>query len=154
MKKKNAYLTVEAVMVLPITISAILVVIFLLIYQYNRCLLEQDVGTMALWGSTVELREDITPETMVQSKMQERYTEKYVVWENTEWKATLEENEFAVTGEGSLTFPVPGWNIWNDENVWNAEAEYRFDRLDEITFIRLCNRFLNKEETEDAAEAE
>ena len=132
-------------MVLPITISAVLVVIFLLIYQYNRCLMEQDAGTMALWGSTVELREDVAAETLIQNKMQERHTEKYVVWENTEWNVALKENEFVVSGEGSLTFPVPGWNIWNNENVWSAKAEYCFDRLDEVRYIRLCNRFWKKE---------
>ena len=145
MKGKNAYFTVEAVLVFPLALSAILVVIFLLIYQYNRCIQEQDAGAMALWGCAVEQREELSIETLIQDKMQELYRGKYVAWEIERWDASLKGNEFCVAEEGSLTFSVPGWNMWNKENVWKAETEYCFERLDEVSFIRLCNRFLNKE---------
>lgn len=51
MEKKNAYFTVEAALVLPIVIAALLFVIYMMLFQYDRCLLEQDMGAIALWGS-------------------------------------------------------------------------------------------------------
>lgn len=55
MEKKNAYFTVEAALVLPIVIAALLFVIYMMLFQYDRCLLEQDMGAIALWGALVTL---------------------------------------------------------------------------------------------------
>jgi len=54
MRNRNAYFTVEAALVLPVVIGAILFVIYMMLFQYDRCLLEQDIGGIALWGSIVE----------------------------------------------------------------------------------------------------
>ena len=54
MRDRNAYFTVEAALVLPVVIGAILFVIYMMLFQYDRCLLEQDIGGIALWGSIVE----------------------------------------------------------------------------------------------------
>ena len=50
-QQAEGYLTLEAALILPMLIAAILFVIYMLVFQYNRCLLEQDLGAMALWGS-------------------------------------------------------------------------------------------------------
>ena len=67
MKGKNAYFTVEAALVFSITISVILFVVYLLLFQYDRCLLEQDMGAMALWGSRVEASDGMSLEEKTNS---------------------------------------------------------------------------------------
>lgn len=47
-KKINAYLTVEAACVIPIMLGVTILIISLMIYQYDRCLLEQDVSLYIL----------------------------------------------------------------------------------------------------------
>ena len=54
MRERNAYFTVEAALVLPLVTGAILFVIYTMLFQYDRCLLEQDIGALALWGSLAE----------------------------------------------------------------------------------------------------
>ena len=47
-KKAGAYLTVEAALILPMVLGVIILVIYLLFFQYDRCLMEQNVGKLAL----------------------------------------------------------------------------------------------------------
>ena len=137
-------MTVEAALVLPMAIGVILFVLYMLLFQYNRCLLEQDLGAMALWGSRVEFLEISDLEQMTQERIAGMYLDKYVAWEITELNASLQRNSFSVKGGAQLTFPVPGWNFWSVENVWGSRAEYSYDRLSPVTFIRLCRKLHDK----------
>ncbi len=143
MREKNAYFTVEAALVIPVVISVMLFVIYMLLFQYNRCLLEQDMGALTLWGSSMEGDDAAALEEKTRERMHGIYMDKYVVWEITELKAELQKNKFMVKGAGQLIFPFPGWNFWSAENVWGAEAEYSGERLSPVTFIRLCRGIQN-----------
>lgn len=140
MSDRNAYFTVEAALVLPVVISVLLFVIYTMLFQYDRCLLEQDLGAMALWGSLVEAPDTSVLEQKVQARVSELYRDKYAVWRITRLDAFLDRNRFCVEGAGQLTFPVPGWNFWSGDNVWEAKADYGYSRLSPVSFIRLCHR--------------
>lgn len=137
---KNAYFTVEAALVLPMVIGAILFVVYTLLFQYDRCLLEQDLGGIALWGSLAEAPDEATFQQMVQARLAGLYREKYAVWRITELDASLDKNRFVAEGAGKLTFPAPGWNFWSRDNVWEARGSYGYSRISPVTFIRLCRR--------------
>ena len=138
--KENAYFTVEAALVLPMVIGTLLFVIYSFLFQYDRCLLEQDLGAMALWGGCVEESDTKTFEQMMQERMTGIYRDKYAAWSFTELEAGLKKNYFSVKGAAQLTFPLSGWRIWNGGNVWSAEAAYKCRRFSPVTFIRLCRR--------------
>lgn len=148
MEERNAYFTVEAALVLPVVISILLFIIYILFYQYDRCLLEQDMGAMALWGSLEEADDAGELQTKAEKRMRELYREKYMAWNFAELEAGLEQNRFSAKGAGSLTFPLSGWNFWGGGNVWGARAEYGYTRLSPVTFIRLCHKFMGGEEAE------
>lgn len=46
MKRKyyRAYFTVEAAVLYPVVLGVVLLMMYLLFFQYDRCLLEQDMG--------------------------------------------------------------------------------------------------------------
>lgn len=148
MEERNAYFTVEAALVLPVVISILLFIIYILFYQYDRCLLEQDMGAMALWGSLEEADDAGELQEKAERRMTELYREKYMAWSFAELEAGLERNRFSVKGAGSLTFPLPGFNFWGGGNIWGARAEYGYTRLSPVTFIRLCHKFMGGEEAE------
>ncbi|MCI9231427.1 MAG: hypothetical protein HFH96_10025 [Lachnospiraceae bacterium] len=141
MRNRNAYFTVEAALVLPVVIGAILFVIYMMLFQYDRCLLEQDIGGIALWGSIVEASDTAELEQKVQTRISELYRGKYVAWRMTKLDASVGRNRFCANGAGQLTFPVPGWNFWSADNMWGTAASYEYSRLSPVTFIRLCHRF-------------
>lgn len=141
MRNRNAYFTVEAALVFPIVIAVILFVIYMMLFQYDRCLLEQDLGAIALWGTVVDVSdaEDMAQKT--RERLGTMYKDKYVAWKITQLDAVLDGNKFRASGTGQLTFPVPKWNIWSTGNVWGAEADYSYSRLEPVSFIRLCHKF-------------
>ncbi len=151
-QEANGYFTVEAAMVFPVALGTVLFIVYMLIFQYDRCLLEQDMGALALWGSRVRAESSAELRSLIQKKTNEIYKDKYAVWKMLVLDVKLENNRFTATGKGQLAFPVPGMNFWNRENVWTAEAEYRFWRILPTDFVRLCNRVKTWWETEDEIE--
>lgn len=142
MKKRRgckAYFTVEATLVLPLVISAILLDIYLFCFQYDRCLMEQDMGSLILWCSELRLENAGTSNEQgekIQNRAGEIYRDKYVAWELTTVDVQLEKNRISVVGQGQLTFPVPGWNLWNDINLWKAEVTYESRNVSPVFYIR------------------
>lgn len=142
MQKKEscgAYFTVEATLVLPLVMSAILLNIYLFCFQYDRCLMEQDLGSLILWCSEVRLENADTleeQEEKIQNWAAEIYRDKYVAWELTTVDVRMEQNQISVVGRGELTFPVPGWNFWNDINLWKEEVIYESRSISPVFYIR------------------
>ena len=141
MGEKNAYFTVEAALILPMVIGTILFVIYTMLFQYDRCLLEQDLGAIALWGSLAEASDTEELERMTQSRIARLYKDKYVAWRITKLDVALDRNRFRVEGAGQLTFPAAGWKFWNGGNVWETTANYGYSRISPVNFIRLCHKF-------------
>lgn len=149
---ENAYFTVEAALVFPMVLGTVLFIVYMLLFQYDRCLMEQDLGALALWGSRVRAESPEELQSLIRKRTNEIYRDKYAVWKMLALDAKLEHNRFAVTGKGQLAFPVPGINFWNKNNIWEAETEYRFWRISPTNFVRLCNRAKAWSKTEDNGE--
>ena len=133
-------------------IGVLLFVVYMLLFQYDRCLMEQDVGALALWGSCVEAENAEELKLMLENRVKKLYMDKYAVWKMTVFDARLEKNYFSVTGEGELTFPAPGWNFWSGEDVWKAKKICTLRRISPTEFVRLCRRVQVQQGTQKTGE--
>ena len=140
MKRLDAYMTVEAALVFPVVMGSILFVIYAMLFQYDRCLLEQDTGAIALWGSLAEAADTAELESKIQKRMSEMYRDKYMMWRFQTLEASLDKNRFSVNGAGQLSFPFAGLNYWGSGNTWGVQAGYGYNRLEPVTFIRICRK--------------
>lgn len=139
MKRCNAYFAVEAALVLPLVMSAMMMGIYLFCYQYDRCLLEQDMGSLMIWScaiATENAGESEEIKERIQTRASEINREKYAAWKITAVEIKLKKNDISLAGWGELTFPITGWNQWNDDNLWEAEVQYKCDRLSPVFYIR------------------
>ena len=145
MRRRNGYFTVEAALVLPMVMGVVFFAVYILLLQYNRCLLEQDMGALVMWGSLLYgEEEEIASE--LESKTESIYWGKYLVWELKGLDAEIQNNECRVVSGGQVVFPLPGWNFWNNENVWSVESEWSYQRIYPVEFVRMCNRLKRKGE--------
>lgn len=149
MKRKNGYFTVEAALIFPVALGTVLFVVFMLLFQYDRCLMEQDMGALALWGSRVEAADGEELEGLIGNRLNNIYWDKYAMWGMKSLKVSRKNMQFSVSGEGGLTFPFPNFNFWSGDSVWEAKAGFRFWRTSPTDFVRLCNRAKAYLETED-----
>lgn len=134
----EAYFTVEAAVLYPIVLGVILLMIYLLFFQYDRCLLDQDMGKAAVAGGGrwMQTKEKLNHE------LQEREiaidTEKYIAWERELplWK--LEKNFITVEQTGRLRYPFPGMGV--TQKYWSAKSSFRVERNHPVDFLRTYRR--------------
>lgn len=136
--KQNAYFTVEAALVLPLVMGMLILTVFLFVFQYDRCLLEQDMNMLAVCAGTARAESGEELETIVRRRISELYMDKYVAWEMKEQQITVEGHKVSVRGEGCLTLPV--WNVLGKENVWGAGTFRETLRISPADFIRLYRK--------------
>lgn len=143
-KKADAFFSVEAAMIIPLTVSAILLAVSLFVFQYDRCLMEQDMAAQALKAATVEAMttEELTEKIQMQTAG--LYRNKYVAWDIIMLEVKMKKGIVEAVCEGKLRFPMPGWNFWNSENIWNARTGYKAHRINPVTFIRNCHRIKSR----------
>ncbi|MCM1064630.1 MAG: hypothetical protein NC420_09220 [Eubacterium sp.] len=138
--KMNAFFSVEAALVVPLTVSAILLAVCLFTFQYDRCLMEQDVAAQAVKAATAEARTGEELEEKIRAQTAGLYRNKYVAWDLIMLEVKMEKKIIEAVGKGEFRFPVPGWNLRNGEDIWSARAGYKAHRISPITFIRNCRR--------------
>lgn len=139
-KKVNAFFSVEAALVLPMAISAILLVVSLFVFQYDRCLMEQDLAAQALKGAVAEAETNEELTEKIQLQTAGLYRNKYVVWDIIQLEVKAKRGIIEAVGKGEFHFPVPGWNLWNGENIWSVQTAYKAHRISPVTFIRNCRK--------------
>lgn len=139
-KYVEAYFVVEAALVLPLAISAILLAVGLFVFQYDRCLMEQDMAAQALRAAVAEAEstEKLTEKIQIQSA--ELYRDKYVAWDFILMEINLKKGIIEAAGQGEFRFPLPKWNLWNRENIWEAGVLYKAHRIVPVDFIRNCRK--------------
>ena len=141
-KESDAYFTVEAAILYPIILSVILLMTYLLLFQYDRCLLEQDIGkATVLSGSKWTLTKEQLDDYM-QKKALHFDEEKYIAWENEDplWK--LEKNDVILEKAGRLRYPFAGMGTL--EKYWSAKASFQADRISPVFWLRRSRNVQNK----------
>lgn len=140
MRKENGYFTVEAAMVFPIAFAVVLFVLYLLFFQYNRCIMEQDAGIIALQGASVSAENNEERIRLIRQAADELDMEKYVAWNDEEMELYLERGIVRVCDSGGVDVPfvLPGVKT----NFWKSETEFRNYIFSPVSFIRNCRKVL------------
>lgn len=139
-KKISAFFSVEAAVVLPLVIGAALLAVSLFVFQYDRCLMEQDLAAQTLKAATAEAgtNDELTEKIRLQTAG--LYRNKYVAWDILMLDVKMKKGIVEAAGKGEFQFPLPGWNFWNRENIWSVQAEYKAHRISPVSFIRNCRK--------------
>lgn len=143
MKTSKAYFTVEASMVIPVVIGVILLTIYLWIFQYNRCLMEQDIGEMALKGSTFFSGQKQEIIVTLKNQYENSKKENYFIWKLEEPDIFVKKDNVQISQTGMLQFPFDMWNI---EPKWQTEVNYRNQILSPVSFLRNYYKLKKKSE--------
>lgn len=145
MKRLRAYFTVEAALVIPLVISVLTMTVFLFVYQYDRCLMEQDVGMLALYAGTLATEDMDKMTKQIGRRAAERYTDKYLFWTQDKIDISVRKDRVEIVGEGSIVIPLPEWNLLNSQKGWSAKVIRRISRLSPTEIIRLWRRIKRSE---------
>lgn len=145
MKKKiNAYLTVEASFLISIIIGVILLVVYLLFFQYDRCLLEHTTGVLGVRGCTLQItdKESLLVELMEYSEQKDK---RYLAWSMDDVIVQLKGNSVFVKRDGKLRFPFRSLMFWDGDRDWQSSITFRNYRIEPVEFIRNYRKVLGGE---------
>lgn len=145
MRSQNAYFTVEAALVLPFVMGVLIMVIFLFLFQYDRCLLEQDVNRITIYAASETAASMEKLQEKIERKTATFTQEKYVAWDMEEFQLVLEKSCVEVKGSGSFRLPLPEWNVFSTQDNWTAGITRKSIRVSPEDFIRLYQRITGGE---------
>ncbi len=140
MMRQNAYFTVEAALVLPLVMAALMLTVFLFCFQYNRCLVEQDANMLAVCAGTAMAGNGEELAAAVRGRAAQISSDKYVAWEMTRQEASVKGRNVSVICAGRMTFPLPEWNFFVQEEVWCAQVLRETLRVSPADYIRLYRK--------------
>lgn len=138
--RENAYFTVEAALVLPLVIGALIFTVFLFIFQYDRCLLEQDINMLAVCAGAATAENSEALEEIIRKKASEVFMDKYAAWTMNDLQIAVKGNRVSVRGGGYLTLPLPEWNFFREKNEWGAQVLRETLRISPADYIRLYRK--------------
>ena len=143
--KMQAYFTVEAALVLPLVLGIIFLVIYLWFYQYNRCLMELDMNSLALKGSVASAQDKTELLYQMKSWAGEINMEKFIAWQQGQIEIKLEKDTVLVERTGAQEFPIGEMDFWGGESFWEADAVYENHRISPVLTVRNLRKILEEE---------
>lgn len=134
-KKTGAYLTVEASLLMPIILGVILLVVYLLFFQYDRCLMEQNTGVLAMRGCTLQMtdKKSLMAEIVYNSEKKDK---RYLAWVMEDAIAVFKGNRVRLERKGALKFPFRGLMFWCRDTQWGCMVVFENYRIQPVNFIR------------------
>ncbi len=148
-KECKAYFTVEAAVLYPIILGTIVLMTYLLFFQYDRCLLEQDMGKAVVRGGSRWMQKKEELNRRLEEKEMFFDTEKYIAWESElpVWK--LEKNQVTVEQTGRMPYPFS--SIAGVPGYWSTKATFQVKRNNPVEILRNYQRL--QERTEETTES-
>ena len=139
MRKLKGYFTVEAALVLPLIFVLIQFIIYLLFFQYNRCLQELNTGVLTLRGTAMKAENNEERIIQLRKEAEELSCEKYIAWESEPVELKIEKGKIFIVQRGQLRFPF--WkNLGSVQQRWSTVASCENYLISPTSFIRNCRK--------------
>lgn len=138
----KAYFTVEAVLILPITFGIYLMIIYGMFFQYDRCMLEQELATLAMKGTVLsaESNEEIIKE--LQKLASEMDRNKFLTFQYEYLSAKINQNKLIIEGNGQIRMPFEMLRKWVQGESLQIKTSYTNHRISPVMIIRTCRKLL------------
>lgn len=149
-KTVQGYFSVEAALILPLVLSVILLIVYLLFFQYNRCLMEQDMGILALRGAVMQVQDNVHRVEQLREMAEEANEGKYLAWEMGEVHLTVGKGRVIVERLGQMKVPFRKED--KEEVWWSTVAKYEDQIVSPVTFIRTYRRLVESGKRSKAGE--
>lgn len=141
----KAYFTVEAALVFPMVLGIYVLLIYGMFFQYDRCLLEQEVTALAVRGVTnwEESGEEVLDRLNRQAASMDR--ERYLAFQHDGVNVKIAQGKVTAEGAGRLLLPFAWLKQWLGEEIWTVRAECANRQLFPVRTIRMCRKVLKGE---------
>ena len=136
----TAYFTLEAAMVLTMVMGIIVLLLYMMFYRYDRCLANQNAGTLALRGCSIQAatKEEILQN--IKANALRLGSDWYIAWEQGNTDITLKGDVIKVDCTGKLVFPFRSIASDHIGEKWEVTSVYENKRILPVSFLRNYRR--------------
>lgn len=134
-KGKNAYMTLEASLVIPFVIGGIIFILYLGFYLYNACVIKQVACVAALRGSQLQKATTEEVEAYVQQQLENLLENQMLAEENIDKEIRVSAGKVKVRINSEMKMPLAEW-ISSETNLWSIESKAEASRLNPVDIIR------------------
>lgn len=140
----KGYFTVEATLLMPIVFYVYIFIIYMVFFQYNRCITEQDIYICALRGSRIweENNQDIYIKTVQETAKLDG--EKLIAMNSPQYSVFVGKGKVTVTAEGELDFPFAGFMNLVMSKMWLVSSQRECSSISPVRFIKNCRLLENR----------
>ena len=134
-KKYEGYFTVEAALVLPVVLGFILFVVYLGIFQYDRCALEQKLNLITLLALSADVQSNEEKVERAQ-KLASEADDRFLAWELQEVSFSISRGKMVNVFHGTVRFPFRFLFDESMDNLWIIQAKAEGNSLKPVSFVR------------------
>ncbi|MCR5754333.1 MAG: hypothetical protein K6G30_05950 [Acetatifactor sp.] len=102
----GGYMTMEAALVVPAVCIVIVVMLGILFYQYDRCLIEQNLGIMLIRGTCRGYDDNASRVNIIMSYASALDWNQYLICEEAEVECDVENRELHIVWKSGFGFPI------------------------------------------------
>lgn len=139
-EKENAYFSLEACLILPIVFYVLIFLLYAGFYQYNRCLLHQDIYRLLIRGSQVRFMDNYGVAEKLKEEEKTWYYEKYMLGSWGSKTIEVEHGSISMAQKGVLRVPFSVLTEWIGKLEWEFSVEAKGCRIRPTQTIRNCRR--------------
>lgn len=136
----DAFITVECSLLLTVILMVYAFLIGIGIFLYHQCILQSDIGILAVEGASMAGYDVQTVVKELQKVESRLYKEKYYMAEIPKIKISVSDSIIYMEGNGKVNSPVFAYGIGNAE--WKIYSECTIQRNNPKKTIRLCKRVI------------
>lgn len=142
-KMADAYFTIEAALIIPLVLGIFVFLIYIMIFQYDRCLIEQDIGILTLRGTIEKSSNNDELLCYLQEEANKIDRNKYAaaIWDPTTIK--IKNSRIEIIGRIMVQVPFPRLALLTGQQDWTVSAKFQNRRISPTNFIRACRRLKN-----------
>lgn len=142
--EENAYFTIEASLILSIVFFVFYFVIYIGFYQYNRCLLEQDIYRLLIRAEQTVFLDN--KELLQEVKRQEAdwYYEKYAFCHWKEHELKVGKGKVEVAKSCSFDTGLRLFPMWTKNSEWAIAGSYVGKKICPEQIIRDYRKVKNR----------
>lgn len=135
-RKLDGSYTVEAAVIVPLTVWVVVLLMFGAFYEYNVCTMWQGAYTAALRGE-IQGGESARKKQAAQEKIMYDLQNELWMTENQEYEVWAGRGSIQTQIRADLRVPADRELF---RTLWRLEAKGVADRIRPVTFIRACNK--------------
>ena len=131
-------MTLEATCLMPIILFCLLFIIYMGFWEYDKCLVEQDIFSAMLRGSNAV---DISNEELNQYLAGNVFAEnKYLYLGAVQEEISVSKEEMTFQWKGAVKTILNNNQMLSGVNAFTLQGSYQVQRYDPISFIRNCRK--------------